>query len=200
MLGGFLHICTYTCTIYCGLWPPNNTGCIFLTWYQGYMFFFSHAQLMHSPIQSHSTGAVSLFPAVVATPTCPSCNFGRPPAVSPAAQLPVAGCVLRRLLSALAGRASRPCSVWISRPDQPPRGRRCAAALGLPPGSRGRCCRCITWPLLLLRFLCWPGSDRDRANLDLGRSVPAASAQNWSVLLRSRRLLLGFHQSCPGAR
>jgi hypothetical protein len=34
MLGGFLHICTYTCTIYCGLWPPDNTSCIFLTWYQ----------------------------------------------------------------------------------------------------------------------------------------------------------------------
>jgi hypothetical protein len=31
MLGGFLHICTYTCTIYCGLWPLDNTSCIFLT-------------------------------------------------------------------------------------------------------------------------------------------------------------------------
>jgi hypothetical protein len=34
MLGGFLHICTCTCTIYCGLWPPDNTSCIFLIWYQ----------------------------------------------------------------------------------------------------------------------------------------------------------------------
>jgi hypothetical protein len=34
MLGGFLHICTCTCTIYCGLWPPDNTSCLFLTWYQ----------------------------------------------------------------------------------------------------------------------------------------------------------------------
>jgi hypothetical protein len=38
MLGGFLHICTYTCTIYCGLWPPDNTSCIFLTWYQSSRF------------------------------------------------------------------------------------------------------------------------------------------------------------------
>jgi hypothetical protein len=34
MLGGFLHICTCTCTIYCGIWPPDNTSCIFPTWYQ----------------------------------------------------------------------------------------------------------------------------------------------------------------------
>jgi hypothetical protein len=40
MLGGFLHICTCTCTIYCGLWPPDNTSCIFLTWYQSVRFFF----------------------------------------------------------------------------------------------------------------------------------------------------------------
>jgi hypothetical protein len=31
MLGGFLHICTCTYTIYCGLWPPGNTTCLFLT-------------------------------------------------------------------------------------------------------------------------------------------------------------------------
>jgi hypothetical protein len=43
MLGGFLHICTCTCTIYCGLWPPDNTSCIFLTWYQSYSFFFERA-------------------------------------------------------------------------------------------------------------------------------------------------------------
>jgi hypothetical protein len=49
MLGGFLHICTTcTCTIYCGLWPSDNTSCIFLTWYQslGLSFFFWHAQLV----------------------------------------------------------------------------------------------------------------------------------------------------------
>jgi hypothetical protein len=34
MLGGFLHICTCTCTIYYGLWPPDNTSCTFITWYQ----------------------------------------------------------------------------------------------------------------------------------------------------------------------
>jgi hypothetical protein len=52
MLGGFLHICTCTCTIYCGLWPPDNTSCIFLTWYQSYMFFFL-ARATRAPIQSH---------------------------------------------------------------------------------------------------------------------------------------------------
>jgi hypothetical protein len=48
MLGGFLYICICTCTIYCGLWPPDNTSCIFLTWYQSIGFFFSlpHAQLV----------------------------------------------------------------------------------------------------------------------------------------------------------
>jgi hypothetical protein len=51
MLGGFLHICTCTCTIYCGLWPPDNTSCIFLTWYQSYRFFFARAT--RAPIQSH---------------------------------------------------------------------------------------------------------------------------------------------------
>jgi hypothetical protein len=43
MLGGFLHICTCTCTIYYGLWLPDNTSCIFLTWYQSIRFFFGRA-------------------------------------------------------------------------------------------------------------------------------------------------------------
>jgi hypothetical protein len=34
MLGGFLHICTCNCTIYCGLWLPDNTSCTFITRYQ----------------------------------------------------------------------------------------------------------------------------------------------------------------------
>jgi hypothetical protein len=40
----YLHLCT----IYCGLWPPGNISCIFLTWYQSIGFFFSlpHAQLV----------------------------------------------------------------------------------------------------------------------------------------------------------
>jgi hypothetical protein len=48
MLGGFLHICTCTCTIYCGLWPPGNTSCTFITWYQspGLGLIFSDAQLV----------------------------------------------------------------------------------------------------------------------------------------------------------
>jgi hypothetical protein len=71
MLGGFLHICICTCTIYCGLWPADNTSCIFLTWYQGYRFFFSHAQLVRSSIRSHGAGAAYLFPVVVAPPTRP---------------------------------------------------------------------------------------------------------------------------------
>jgi hypothetical protein len=48
MLGGFLHICTCTCTIYCGLWPPDNTSCTFITWYQspGLGLIFLDAQLI----------------------------------------------------------------------------------------------------------------------------------------------------------
>jgi hypothetical protein len=30
----------------CGLWPPDNVSCIFLTWYQSIRFFFSDAQLV----------------------------------------------------------------------------------------------------------------------------------------------------------
>jgi hypothetical protein len=53
MLGGFLHICTCTCTIYCDLWTPDNTCCIFLTWYQ--------SKVRHP----FATSVGLLFPAVV---------------------------------------------------------------------------------------------------------------------------------------
>jgi hypothetical protein len=48
MLEGFLHICTCTCTIYCGLWLSDNTSCIFITWYQspGLGLIFLDAQLV----------------------------------------------------------------------------------------------------------------------------------------------------------
>jgi hypothetical protein len=34
LLGGFLHICTMYMYYICGLWPPDNVGCLFITWYQ----------------------------------------------------------------------------------------------------------------------------------------------------------------------
>jgi hypothetical protein len=48
MLGSFQHICTCTCTIYCGIWPPDNISCTFITWYQspGLGLIFSDAQLV----------------------------------------------------------------------------------------------------------------------------------------------------------
>jgi hypothetical protein len=48
MLGGFLHICALYMYYICGLWPPDNVSCLFLTWYQCYRFFFPHAQLVRS--------------------------------------------------------------------------------------------------------------------------------------------------------
>jgi hypothetical protein len=68
MLGGYLHICTCTCTIYCGLWPPDNTSCTFITWYQspGLGLIFSDAQLVRNsgrrrpvpPVASRLRGAL----------------------------------------------------------------------------------------------------------------------------------------------
>jgi hypothetical protein len=39
LLGGFLYICALYMYYICGLWPPDNVSCIFLTWYQSYSFF-----------------------------------------------------------------------------------------------------------------------------------------------------------------
>jgi hypothetical protein len=64
MLGGFLHICTCTCTIYYGLWPLDNTTCLFLTWYQS---GFSHdrrrqfAPASLSPVPVLAAAAVFIF-------------------------------------------------------------------------------------------------------------------------------------------
>ena len=41
MLGGFLYICSCTCTIYCDLWPLVIQASITLTWYQSRRVFFS---------------------------------------------------------------------------------------------------------------------------------------------------------------
>jgi hypothetical protein len=64
MLGGFLHICTCTCTIYCDLWPPDNTSCTFITWYQslGLGLIFSDAQLVRNSGRRPSTPGVAAFP------------------------------------------------------------------------------------------------------------------------------------------
>jgi hypothetical protein len=62
MLGGFLHICTCTSTIYCGLWPLDNTSCIFLTWYQslGLSFFFGTRNSCLTTVGLSSPAAVGL--------------------------------------------------------------------------------------------------------------------------------------------
>jgi hypothetical protein len=64
MLGGFLHICIYTCTIYCVLWPSDNTSCIFLTWYQSPARVprLTHLQLVR--INFHFFSTVVFFTAV----------------------------------------------------------------------------------------------------------------------------------------
>jgi hypothetical protein len=47
LLGGFLHICVMYMYYICGLWPPDNVSCLFLTWYQSICFIsLPHAQLV----------------------------------------------------------------------------------------------------------------------------------------------------------
>jgi hypothetical protein len=70
LLGGFLHIYTCTCTIYCGLWPPDNVSCLFLTWYQSIGFFsIPHAQLVLNSDPIFSPGLPS---SRRCWPCCPS--------------------------------------------------------------------------------------------------------------------------------
>jgi hypothetical protein len=72
MLGSFLHICTCTCTIYYGLWPPDNTSCTFITWYQspGLGLIFSDAQLVrHSSRRPSTPAAAAFLLAVVLRPS-----------------------------------------------------------------------------------------------------------------------------------
>jgi hypothetical protein len=74
MLGGFLHICTCTCTIYCGLWPSDNTTSLFLTWYQsGFSARDRRRQLAPATIAgSHSGCPCRLFVELLSgsTVTC----------------------------------------------------------------------------------------------------------------------------------
>jgi hypothetical protein len=86
MLGGFLHICTCTCNIYCGLWPPDNTSCTFITWYQspGLGLIFLDAQLVCNsgrrrpvpPVASHLRGALCAL-ALCSPPRSPQRSAAR---------------------------------------------------------------------------------------------------------------------------
>jgi hypothetical protein len=60
LLGGFLHI--YALYIYyiCGLWPPDNISCIFMTWYQSPGYGSRMPQLVPSSSTSTSSPALVL--------------------------------------------------------------------------------------------------------------------------------------------
>jgi hypothetical protein len=79
MLGAFLHICTCTYTIYCGLWPPGNTGCIILTWYQSpgswvrVLVFAIYCKIAVAPLCIHLLTFFSLVCVHVLTFSSPIC-------------------------------------------------------------------------------------------------------------------------------
>jgi hypothetical protein len=96
MLGGFLYICTCTCTIYCDLWPPDNTSCIFLTestmqkmgfsdrWVQWIMPCVTTVNMIFSQIQRNLVGRILSYtrvkagrsPLSVPIPFCSGWPFG----------------------------------------------------------------------------------------------------------------------------
>jgi hypothetical protein len=89
LLGGFLHICALYMYYICGLWPPDNVSCLFLTWYQSLGFVsLPHAQLLLDRRRSFfpcrrrsSPAAVGLLP--VAFPVFLG-SVGRPSVAFPA--------------------------------------------------------------------------------------------------------------------
>jgi hypothetical protein len=116
MLGSFLHICTCTCTIYCGLWPPDNTSCYCLTWYQspGLGLIFSDAQLVRDffssffrpPPPAPAAAAFPLSPLLDHRRRFSSFTGGGPPVDARLAQLPRS--------------VSSPSSICIGRPRPGP--------------------------------------------------------------------------------
>jgi hypothetical protein len=161
MLGAFLHICTCTCTIYCGLWPPDNTSCIFLTWYQSPARIprLTHLQLVR--INFH------FFPP----------SSSSPPLVSRGSPLVAA----RRWSAPSPG--GRPSSTTSSAPRF---GSASARPLLPPPGSAPRSAAASNSIPLGLSS---PSVARNRSRIGL-RSAPPTSSRR-APELRSRHRLRG---------
>jgi hypothetical protein len=125
MLGGFLHICALYMYYICGLWPPDNVSCIFLTWYQSIRFFF-HYRTRNSCSTSDPVCSVRPPPAI-----------SYPSLVSPHRARPgVAGPVSTALdgVSRICRRSSRRSS--LPRPDLrlPPFGPASSGSVSTPGG------------------------------------------------------------------
>jgi hypothetical protein len=75
MLGAFLHICTCTCTIYCGLWPLDNTTCLFPTWYQSGFSRDRHRQFAPASVSPVPVLAAAALLSI----SSPCCRSDRPP-------------------------------------------------------------------------------------------------------------------------
>jgi hypothetical protein len=76
MLGGFLHICTCTYTIYCGLWPPDNTSRIFINMVSEPRlgFLLAHLRLVRVHLHRRSGRRRSSSPATAAAAHLPVCR------------------------------------------------------------------------------------------------------------------------------
>jgi hypothetical protein len=91
LLGGFLHICAMYIYYICGLWPPDNVSCIFLTWYQSIGFFFLYRTRnscsTFDPVYPPSTVELSRRPRrlrrLILGPAPSPHLGGRPPVAAP---------------------------------------------------------------------------------------------------------------------
>jgi hypothetical protein len=61
LLGGFLHIYTTYMYYICGLWPPDNVSCIFLTWYQSPVLGHPLHAATRAPIRSKNSRCLLFF-------------------------------------------------------------------------------------------------------------------------------------------
>jgi hypothetical protein len=119
-------------TIYCSLWPPGNTTCLFLTWYQSDRF---------APLLAAAAARPGFLPprpaAAAASPSPPASSGRRPghsghlPPLGPRSRLGRHSAPLRpgtRPRSSLQPR-SRP---WIAEAPSPPAGDRPALCCPIP--------------------------------------------------------------------
>jgi hypothetical protein len=173
---GFLHILhIYTCT-YTGIWPPGNTSCIFLTWYQSYSFFFPHAQLI---LRSNLTGTA----AIVFRPLSPSSSSAATLRTSSVASIysGLSSCSLRLPISAAPGHfrtADFVDPVTCCRSFPP-----FVACSSRPPSAA-----CSSRPLTSSPAGRRPLSSRPSSSVLSSRSSPAVCSSFWIDLL----LVLAF--------
>jgi hypothetical protein len=79
LLGGFLHICVLYIYYICGLWPPDNVSCLFLTWYQSpgsrfrVLVFAIYCKIVVAPLCVHVlafSSPVCVHVLIFSSPVC----------------------------------------------------------------------------------------------------------------------------------